>query len=85
MWNRRSGLGRATAFSSSASVNRPSNSARPASPARPISSDRNAFCSACLNVRPMAIVSPTDFICVVSVSSDPWNFSNAKRGAFTTM
>ena len=32
----------------------------------------------------MAITSPTDFICVVSVSSAPLNFSNAKRGTFVT-
>jgi hypothetical protein len=30
------------------------------------------------------MASPTDFICVVSVSSEPANFSNAKRGALTT-
>ena len=32
----------------------------------------------------MAIVSPTLFICVVSVGSAPGNFSKAKRGIFTT-
>jgi hypothetical protein len=37
-----------------------------------------------LNVRPIAIASPTDFICVVSASSTPRNFSNAKRGIFVT-
>jgi hypothetical protein len=37
-----------------------------------------------LNVRPIAIVSPTLFICVVSVRSAPRNFSKAKRGIFTT-
>ena len=36
------------------------------------------------NVRPMAMISPTAFMRVDSVSSVPWNFSNAKRGTFTT-
>ena len=39
---------------------------------------------ASLNVRPMAITSPTDFIWVVSVTSALGNFSNAQRGTFTT-
>ena len=34
----------------------------------PSSSERNAFMNASLNVRPIAITSPTDFICVVSVA-----------------
>jgi hypothetical protein len=34
--------------------------------ARPCSSERSAFCSASVNVRPIAIASPTDFICVPS-------------------
>jgi hypothetical protein len=41
--------------------------------------------NASLNVRPIAIASPTDFICVVSVRSARGNFSNAQRGTFTTM
>ena len=36
------------------------------------------------NVRPMAITSPTDFMCVESVVSTPGNFSNANRGHLTT-
>ncbi len=32
----------------------------------------------------MAIVSPTDFIETVSVSSAPGNFSKVKRGSLTT-
>jgi hypothetical protein len=32
----------------------------------------------------MAMTSPTDFIWIVSVSSAPWNFSNAKRGILVT-
>ena len=39
-----------------------------------------AFCSASLKVRPMAMASPTDFICVPRVASAPGNFSKAKRG-----
>ena len=46
----------------------------------PISSERIAFCSASLNVRPIAIASPTDFICVVSVVRRRGNFSNVQRG-----
>ena len=38
------------------------------SPQRSCSSERTAFCSASLNVRPIAITSPTDFIWVVSVA-----------------
>ena len=40
--------------------------------------------SACLKVRPMAITSPTLFICVPSTGSAPGNFSNCQRGIFTT-
>ena len=54
------------------------------SPQRSCSSERTAFCSASLNVRPMAITSPTDFIWVVSRSSACLNFSNANRGTFVT-
>jgi hypothetical protein len=50
----------------------------------PVSSPHSAFCSASWNVRPIAITSPTDFICVPSRVSAPLNFSNAKRGTFTT-
>ena len=53
-------------------------------PNRPTSSPRRAFCRLSLKVRPMAIVSPTDFICVVSVGSASGNFSNANRGTFVT-
>ena len=37
-----------------------------------------------MNVRPIAIASPTDFICVVSVRSAFGNFSNVQRGTLTT-
>ena len=53
-------------------------------PKRPVSRPRSAFCSDSLNVRPMAIVSPTDFICVVSVGSASGNFSKAQRGTLVT-
>ena len=53
-------------------------------PSWPVSSERSAFCSDSLKVRPMAMASPTDFICVVSVASVPGNFSKAKRGTLTT-
>ncbi len=43
-----------------------------------------ALPNASSNVRPMAMISPTAFMRVDSVSSVPWNFSNAKRGTFTT-
>ena len=43
-----------------------------------------AFRNASVNVRPIPIASPTDFICVPSLRSAPGNFSNAKRGNFTT-
>jgi hypothetical protein len=45
---------------------------------------RSALPNDSANVRPIAIASPTLFICVVSVSSAPANFSNAKRGSFVT-
>ena len=49
-----------------------------------LSSERSAFCSASVKLRPIAIASPTDFMCVVSVGSAPGNFSKANRGTFTT-
>ncbi len=48
------------------------------------SNERNAFCSASVKQRPIAIASPTLFIVVVSVGSAEVNFSNANRGALTT-
>ncbi len=45
---------------------------------------RIAFCKASLNVRPIDMPSPTDFIWVVSVSSASGNFSNVHLGIFTT-
>jgi len=49
------------------------------------SSDRIAFMNACLNVRPIAIASPTLCIWVVSPASAPGNFSKANLGIFTTV
>ncbi len=48
------------------------------------SRERSALANACLNVRPIAIASPTDFMCVVRPASAPGNFSNANRGHLTT-
>ena len=53
-------------------------------PRRPCSSERSAFCSDSGNVRPMAIASPTDCICVPSTPVVPGNFSNAQRGILVT-
>ncbi|MNC92020.1 hypothetical protein D3C83_83740 [compost metagenome] len=53
-------------------------------PSTPTSSPRSAFCSDSWKVRPMAITSPTDFICVVSRSLACGNFSKAKRGTLVT-
>ena len=50
----------------------------------PVSRPRNAFWKLSWKVRPIAMTSPTDFICVVSVGSASRNFSNAKRGIFVT-
>ena len=48
------------------------------------SRERMAFWNASLKVRPMAMASPTLFMCVVSSRSDSGNFSNAQRGILTT-
>ena len=45
---------------------------------------RIALPNAWPKVRPMAIASPTDFMCVVSSAVTPGNFSKAKRGHLTT-
>ena len=88
IWKTRSALGvrRATLSSAGSSDSRRSSSAVfPATqPARSISSARRPFWNDSLNVRPMAIDSPTDFICVVSRWSAVGNFSNAKRGNLVT-
>ena len=48
------------------------------------SRERIAFANDSRKVRPIAIASPTDFMCVVSEPSAPGNFSNAKRGTLVT-
>jgi carbamoyl-phosphate synthase large subunit len=53
-------------------------------PSRPVSRLRRAFCKDSWKVRPMAMTSPTDFICVVRRSLAAGNFSNAKRGILVT-
>jgi len=55
------------------------------SPHLPISRPRKAFCSDSWKVRPIAITSPTDFICVVRRFSVAGNFSKANRGILVTM
>ena len=67
--------------SSSTRVSRPS----PQRPKRLISRLRSAFWSASLKVRPIAMASPTLFICVVRVGSASGNFSKVKRGTLTTL
>jgi len=57
---------------------------RSSSPSAPISRPRSAFWNDSWKLLPIAITSPTDFICVVSVSSAWENFSNAKRGTLVT-
>ena len=85
-WKIRSGVGVPMAASSPA-VGWPASwpSAGSAlSPRRPCSSERSAFCRLSGNVRPIAITSPTDCICVPSTPLVPGSFSNAQRGTFVT-
>ncbi len=82
----RSGVAIDMAASSSSSENF-ANSTSPASafrPARPCSSERMAFCTDSVNVRPIAMTSPTDCIRVVSCAGTSGNFSNAHRGILVT-
>ena len=74
---------RAISLSSARSGRTVSRGSRPR-PTSPTSSPRRAFCNDSLKVRPIAITSPTLFICVVSVVSAPRNFSKAKRGILVT-
>ena len=53
-------------------------------PVRPDSMDARAFCKLSWIVRPIAMVSPTDFIAVVRYGSEPGNFSNANFGILVT-
>jgi len=76
----RSAFGRRNRSSTSSSLD----SRRGSNPWLSISSERIAFCNDSLNVRPIAIASPTDFICGPSVSLACGNFSNVKRGILVT-
>jgi hypothetical protein len=66
------------------SVSRLPGGSRQLSGAPGCSSERSAFCSASAKQRPIAIASPTDFMCVVRTGSAPGNFSNANLGTLTT-
>ncbi len=48
------------------------------------SRERIALAKDSLKVRPIAIASPTDCMCVVRCPMLPGNFSKAKRGIFVT-
>ena len=61
-----------------------SSSGRRASAGRRARASASPCAKAWPNVRPIAITSPTDFMCVESVASTPGNFSNANRGHLTT-
>lgn len=54
-------------------------------PSRPVSSPRQAFWKDSIQVRPIAIVSPTLFIMVVSSALLPGNFSKVNRGILVMM
>ena len=88
IWKTRSGVGvrsAASAVARDSSCKRSSPGVGPSTqPGRSISSPRSPFWNASLNVRPIAMASPTDFIWVVSVGSAVGNFSKAKRGILTT-
>ena len=62
----------------------PSGSATSSRPLSPVSIERRPFCRLSAKQRPIAIASPTDFICVVSTGSAPGNFSKVKRGILVT-
>ncbi len=49
-----------------------------------LSSERSALLSASVKLRPIAIASPTDFMCVDSRGSAAGNFSKANLGTLTT-
>ncbi len=84
--SKRSGVAIADAASrsSSATVSNCTSDESQLRPARPCSSERSAFCRLSGNVRPIAMTSPTDCICVPSTPVVPGSFSNAQRGIFVT-
>ena len=53
-------------------------------PVSPDSIEASAFCIDSWIVRPMAMVSPTDFIAVVRCGFEPGNFSKANFGILVT-
>ena len=53
-------------------------------PEDPISRPRMAFCNDSLKLEPIAITSPTDFICEVRVGLAPANFSKLNLGILVT-
>ena len=53
-------------------------------PFLPISNDWHPFCKASWKERPIAITSPTDFICNPRVVSEPLNLSKFHLGIFIT-
>jgi hypothetical protein len=83
MMRKRSGVWRLSALVMAATSGAPGMSIS-SKPVRPVSIEASAFCIDSWKVRPMAMASPTDFIAVVSVGSEPGNFSKAKRGIFVT-
>ncbi len=78
-WKMRSGVGCRSAapmvVASSFSSRSSAGVAPTTQPSRSISRARMPFWNASLNVRPMAMDSPTDFICVLSRQSASGNFS----------
>ena len=80
---RRPSCGRAASASSS-STSRARSGVLNTNGAFGSSIERSALPSASVKFRPMAMASPTLFMCVVSVVSAAGNFSNANRGTFTT-
>ena len=77
----RAGFGTVSAvFSASGSASISPSLGLSPQPFSPVSRERSALLKDSCHVRPTAIASPTDFICVVRMGSDPGNFSNAKRG-----
>ena len=67
-----------------ASALRSSNSLVGSSDGLSSSRERKALRKASLKLRPMAMASPTLFMCVVSSLSASGNFSKAQRGILTT-
>ena len=80
----RSGLGVRSEYFRSSREGRPAGPLGALNPSMPVSRERRAFWKLSWNVRPMAMASPTLFICVESTGEEPGNFSKAKRGILVT-